>query len=507
MPMARLSRLLLLLCSFLPVAGNSAIELAAIDMELSAGLGGQAVAGRATEIEVRLFATSPQTAELQIRDANGYLSVPITLQGQVLKQLWLPVTPEPLSPLRVRLSSSSGEVIEKELNFEHGHVPLSLVSRSVPAYRAQGSHQRITGVRPVIVPAESLPRSLQAYAGVHAIVTDVESLSNLTIEQSRAFANYLSGCNILLLATASPALLERVRSLSGCSGKYIQSYQTLAQVSELLRELDARLPLKPPSAQNMLALRFPAFQDSMVTSLSLYLAAYIALMALLCWQMQKTNYLLILPVIAAGAGILAWTGSGSAQLISWAESQSDDSHLRVSSLLLLGGDRRGEKRLTHDADVSITPANSIFNRKTRHDRMRHLDDRSRYELSVHTTMLAPAAYQLTSVARQAPVFTLQLEQGIPQLVYHAESAINQARLLWRGYTYGVPPLAKGESWQPHETEKRLVQTAAEKLLQRHLEFESPALLLPFGPGPQSVAADDIQGQGWLVIRHNPGQTP
>jgi hypothetical protein len=256
-----------------------------------------------------------------------------------------------------------------------------------------------------------------------------------------------------------------------------------------------------------LALQLPAFQDSMVTSLSLYLAGYIALMALLGWQMQKTNYLLILPVIAAGAGILAWTGGGSARMISWAETQSNDSHLRVSGLLLLGGDRRGENSLVHDAAVSISPVGNLFSGKTEHYRSRRLEQHSRRELSVHTAMLAPVAYQLTGVSRRAPAFTLLLKQGVPELVYHAESAVNQARLLWQGYTYRVPPLAKGESWHPHETVKQLAQSAETKLLQRHLEFASPALLLPFALDPRSLAAADIQGQGWLVIRHDPGETP
>lgn len=502
MPIARLSRLILLFCISLPAAGNSSI-----DMEVTAGLGGQAVSGRATEIKVRLFASSSTSAELQIRDANGYLTVPVTLAGQAVKHLWLPVTPKALNPLQVRLLLGSGKVIEKELIFEHGHTPLSLISRPVPVEQALASHQQAPDVRPIIVPAESLPHSSQAYAGVHAIVTDVGSLSSLTIEQYQAFANYLGGCNILLLADASPAVLERVRSLAGCAGRYIQSYQTLAQVSNLLRELDAGLPPKPPSAQNLLAFQLPAFQDNMVTTISLYLAGYIALMALLGWQMQKTNYLLILPVIAAGAGILAWTGDGSTRLTSWAETQSNDSHLRVSSLLLLGGDRRGENSLVHDATVSISPVGSLSSSKTGHDHTRHLDQRSRRELSVHTAMLAPAAYQLSSVSRRAPAFTLQLEQGVPELVYHAESAMNQARLLWQGYTYRVPPLAKGESWHPHETARQLAQSAEEKLLRRHLEFESPALLLPFVPVSHGVGAADIQGQGWLVIRHNPAETP
>jgi hypothetical protein len=494
--MTRLSRLLFLLCFSLPAAANAAIE-----MQLSAGLGGQAVAGRSTELKVRIFANSPVVAELQINDADGFFSAPVTLDAQTEKSIWFPVTPEPTGPLKVRLLSNSGEIIEKELVFEHGNAPLTIISRSVPASRSHGGLRQTPGVRPVIIPPESLPRSLQGYAGIHAIVTDVGSLSSLTIEQYRAFANYLSACNILLLSAASTAVLERVRGLSGCGGKFVQSYRTLAEVSRLLQTLDSKRSVKPPSAQSLLPLQLPLFQASMTTPLILYLAGYIFLMALLSWRMKKSQYLLILPVVAALAGILAWSGSGSARLLSWAETRSGDSHLRVSSLLLLGGDRRGENRLTYDADISISP----FGDNTRYKRARKPDKDARRELSAYTSLLTPAAYQLSSVGRHAPAFTLQLKQGLPELVYHAEKTTNQARLLWRGYTYRVPPLAKGESWNPHETQKQISLSAEEKLLQRHLQHDLPALLLPFTPGLPGVAAARLQNQGWLVIRHSPEQ--
>lgn len=495
--MTRFSRLLLLLCFSLPAAGNSVIE-----MKLTAGLGAQAVVGYSTEIKISLFATSTTVGELQIRDANGYISIPVSIKGQTEKQLWLSVNPEPLSPLQVRLLSNTGEAIEKELFFEHGHTPITIISGPVPANQTRGSYQQAVSIRPVIIPPESLPRSFQAYAGIHAIVTDAVSLSNLNTRQYHAFADYLSGCNILLLSDASTVVLERVRKLSGCGGKFIQSYQTLDQVSPLLQELDSQLTVKLPAAQNLLPLQLPFFQHKMVTSITLYLAGYIAFMTLVNWRMNKTHYLLILPVIAAGVGILAWTGSGSAQLITWAETQSSDSHLRISSLLLLGGDRRGENTVTFDPDVAI----SSFNGKTQQHHIRILNERARRELSAQTVLLTPVAYQLSSVSRHISPFTLQLKQGLPILTFHAEAALSQARLLWQGYTYNVPVLAKGESWFPHETQKQPSSSAEEKLLQRHLEFDSPALLLPFTPNLQGMSAAHIQIHGWLVVRHEPEQT-
>ena len=495
--MTRFSRLLLLLWVSLPAAGNSVIE-----MNLTAGLGGQAVVGHSTEIKISLFATSTLVGELQIRDANGYISIPVSIDGGTEKQLWLSVNPEPLSPLQVRLLSNTGETIEKELIFEHGHTPITIISRPVAVNRSRGSYQQAAGIRPVIILPESLPHSLQAYAGIHAIVTDAVSLSNLSTRQYHAFADYLSGCNILLLSDASPAVLERVRKLSGCGGKFIQSYQTLAQVTPLLQELDLQPSVKLPTAQNLLSLQLPLFQNEMVTSLTLYLAGYIVFMALVNWRMKKTHYLIILPVIAAGAGILAWTGSGSAQLITWAETQSSDSHLRLSSLLLMGGDRRGENRVTLDPDVSI----SSFDNKTQQHQIRILNERAQRELSARTVLLTPVGYQLSNVNRHKPAFRLQLKQGRPVLTFHAETAFSQARLLWQGYTYNVPVLAKGESWFPHETQKQRHSSAEEILLQRHLEFDSPALLLPFTPNLHGVTAAHIQSNGWLVVRHEPEQT-
>ncbi len=493
--MTCLRRLSLLLWLSLPAYGSSAIE-----MELTAGLGGQAVVGLSSEIKIRLYAASTTAVELKIIDTNVSTTVPVTLAEQTEKLLWLAVTPSTKSPIQVRLLASSGEVIEKELFFEHRQTPITLISSSIQAYQVHNSHQQSSGIRPVIISPGNLPHKSQAYAGVLAVVTDAASLSSLSSDQYHAFGNYIGACNILLLSDASAVVLEDVRKLSGCGGRFIQSYQTLAQIPLLLTKLKSQRNAKLPSTQDMMSLQRETFQSRMVTSLSYYLSGYIILMALFYWRMNKTHYLLVLPVITACAGALVWNGNGSSQLLSWAETESGDIHSRVSSLLLVGGDRRGENRVTLAADIDLSNAD----RDTQQSHLRHIGQGSLRELSAQTQLLSPQVYQLSSVSRQVAPFTLQLKQGRPELVLQAESAIDRARLLWQGFTYDVPALTKGEVWQPNETQKKDSVSAEEKLLHRRLQFDAPALLLPFIPD-QGVGADNIRNTGWLVIRHRPEQ--
>jgi hypothetical protein len=493
--MLRSNWLLLLVCITLPAAGNPELR-----MELSSGLGGQVVSGRASEIGIRLFASSATRAELQFSDRNGDTSIPVTLDAQREKRLWIPVDPAALGPLRVRLLTDAGEIVESELVFAHGDTPITIVSRSVSADQSHASHPLATGIRPVVIAPGGFPRSFQAYAGVAAMVTDLASLSGLSTEQYRAFAKYLSGCNVLLVSATSQALLQQLRKLAGCGGKFIHSYASLEQVPALLQTLAAGRGAKSPSAQNLLSLLEPRWRDAMATSLTLYLAGYIIFIALVNWRMQRTQYLLLLPVVAAAAAILAWSGDGASRSVSWVEAQSGDSHASVATLLLQGGDRRGSSDISIDADAAL----SSFGAGPPAARIRYAEPGGRRQLSVRTNLLEPVAWQMRGVRRQALPYTLHMRQGLPEVIRRADTATNRAILLWQGYTYAVPELEKGESWRPYETRKLPALSAAEKLLQRYLQHESPALLLPFTLRQEALATQG-QDQGFLVIRHHPGQ--
>jgi len=495
--MHRLNWLLLLACIAPPAAANTGLR-----MELSAGLGGQVVDGVSSELGVRLFAASATRAELRFSDRNGDVSIPLELDGQSEQRLWIPLNPAAQGPLVVRLLSDAGEVLASELSFAHGDMPVTIVSRPLRAAGSAPGHAAATGIRPVVIAPDSYPHSFPAYAGVAAMVTDLASLAGLSTAQYRAFAQYLGGCNPLLVSSAGEAMLQQLRRLAGCGGSFIRAYDSLEQVPGLLRTLAAARAAQAPSAQDLLPLLTPRWRDDMASSLILYLAGYILFIALINWRMQQTQYLLLLPLIAAGAGLLAWSGEGASRSLSWVEARSGDSHASVTTLLLLGGDRRGSSSISVAADAALSrlggepPAASIRYTRPPGPRL----------LSVRTNLLEPVAYRLLGVRRETLPYSLQLRQGLPEVTRRTDAATNRAILLWQGYTYPLPDLAKGESWRAHETRRLPALSAAEKLLQRHLQHDSAALLLPIASASDSAARQSRE-HGFMVIRPVPGQTP
>jgi len=467
-------------------------------MELQAGLGGHVASGRATEIQVRLFAASPVEVELEVMDGNGVTTLPLLLDEHKEKTFWLPVTPERHRPIQVRLLTSQGTVIEKVLAFKHSRAGLTVISSSIPVQKSLNWHQPSSDISPVVLSAKSLPHSSQAYDGIEAIVTDSLSLSSLSHNQYRSLGNFLGQCGIMLILDADPLMLERVHQFSGCNGRLIHSFEALSQVTPLLLKLSAVHPPKPPSPQDLMSLGESALQNQTATSLSLYLGGYMLFITLVSWHMRKARYLLPLPVLVAAAGILAWSGAGSHQFITWVETESNDNHARVSSLLLLGGDRRGESQATLGAETKL------FNIRgdAHYSSLYYPLDASHRVLHGHTHLLSPRAYQLTSVARQSSRFQISISDGHPQVVFLGNTSPEEAQLMWRGKSYSVPVLSRNQRWQPDEILGQPPASAAERLLNRRLAYVDPALLLPFTTDSANSSTPAI---GWLVIRHNPGR--
>ena len=494
---ARQIQFLLLMLLTLPASGGDSIE-----MNLKAGLNGRAVTGEATEIEIRLFASSPINGELEILDSNGLTTLPVQLDERQEKTWWIPVTPRALRPVNIKLITTQGQVIEKAQGFEHSRTLLTLISSTIPVgVTTFSGHQQSSEIVPVILSTIALPHNTQAYASVGAIVTDAQSLSQLAQDQYHALSQYLNRCGILLVATTDKTALERVRNISGCSGHFVDTYEDLSEVTSALLSLNTKHPLKLPPAQELLSLQQTAFQQRMITSLSYYLGGYILFIALVTWRMKKTPYLLLLPALVAGSGALAWSGAGGHQLITWSEIMSGDDYARVSSVLQLGGDRQGRNSITLGPDIQLSdigdsPQSSI----------RYQDDGAHRVLSVYTHLLTPHASKLASVTSYSAPFSLTLENGYPRVMLQAETFPAETRLLWRGRSYSVPMMVQGKSWQPVEATGNQPETAAEKLLNRRLSFGDPALLLPSSAGALDNSESDTQTMGWLVIRHDPARS-
>lgn len=470
-------------------------------MELKTGLGGQSAPGQTSEIKIHLFATHPIAGELEIIDGNGLTRLPVQLDEQREKTLWLPVSPGPLIPVKVRLITEQRVVADNMLVFEHSPSPLIIISSTIPVSETLNMHHQPVGITPVILSATGFPHIAQAYSGVDAIVINPQTLSSLSQDQYHALAYHLSRCSIMLLSGTNQTVLERLRNIAGCNGRFVQSYENLSQVTPMLLKLIAKRHPKTPAPEELMPLRQTPFQQQMITSISLYLGGYIFFFTLATWLMKKTQYLLLLPALVAAAGLMVWIGEGSHHLISWAETESGDSHNNISSLLLLGGDRLGENSITLGTDTRL----SNFLDEAQHPSIRYLQDVGQRELSGFTYLLSPQAYHLTSTARRLPQFLLTTKEGQPEVIFLGEQSPAETRLLWRGHSYSVPVLARDDRWQPDKMLGHEPTSHAERLLNRHLAFENPALLLPYTPDLAEVGDNAIQTTGWLVIRHNPEQ--
>jgi len=474
-----------------------------IEMELKAGIGGHAVIDQASEIKIRLFSSTQFKGKLDIRDATGRITYPVQLDEYKEKIIRLAVTPTAGKTVMVRLITEHSGEIEKQLTFNISDKPLTIISSTIPVSMSLKKHQQADSIIPLILAAQELPHNPQAYTGINALISNEKTLSRLSDKQYHALSTYLSRCGILLLSQSRQSLLKDLQNMSGCSGRFVHNFTALSQVTPILLKLHSEIPPKLPGLQDLMPLQHSLFQHQMITSLSLYLGGYVFFIALLSWRVKKTIFLLVLPVLAAAAGTLAWSGSASHLLISWAETVSGDNYSRVSSLLLLGGDRLGDSKINIAADTLIVNPGQ----GSQYPDIQFQKYGTRRTLNVHTQLLSPQTYLLTAIKPLVPSFTVKLIDNYPQVVFLGEVFPDKPRLLWRGGTYVIPILKKGKAWQPDKKQGTFPTSAQERLLNRRLAFDSPAVLLPIIIPEQTTTADSqMQSTSWMVIRHNPEQS-
>lgn len=496
--MPRYARLFLFL--LLPLLSLSAGADNVIDIKLKAGLGGHAVKAHATEIKIQLFSTMQTDGVLNIKDATGHISIPIQLDEHKEKIIWLPVTTPPDRTIIVNFTINN-TIIEKTLTFDISHAPITLISSSIPlSMSLNNKQQQSNHITPAILSLDELPHNSQAYAGIDAFVTDQKTLSQLSEPQYQALNHYLSRCGILLLSLSDQALLERVQTLAGCNGQYVHSFTELSDVTPILLKLHSERPPKLPALQDLAQLQKTSLKQQMISSLTLYLVGYVLFLALMTWQIKKTRYLLLLPVLVAGAGTLAWSGSGKHQLINWAETISGDHTIRVSSLLLSGGDRMGDSQINLGPEIWLSnPAQT-----SQHPEIQFKQYSTLRTLHIQTPLLSPQTYLLSSIDGLEPTFSLKKTEHYPEVTFLGDIFPDRPRLLWQGHSYAIPPLKKGDTWQPDKARGKFPTTVEERLLNRRLAFNAPALLLPYVPTQSVTINHHGQDVSWLVIRARSG---
>jgi hypothetical protein len=477
------------------VAGDPVAE-----MELKAGLAGQIVAGGTGELEIRLFASRPFHGDLVLEDANGTTRLPVHLDERKVRTIHLPVRPGHLKSVGAKLLSEQGVVTSRDLGFEQRGEPLTLIASSIPSYQAFDSHRESHGITPLILAADGLPHLPQTYESVAALVMDPQTLSRLSADQYRSLADYLGRCGVLLLRDMEEASLRKLQGIAGCQGRLIETFDSLSQIPPTLQRLGGISPLKPPALTDLLTLQATENQHRIMLTITLYLLGYLLLTALAVWRLQKTQLLLLLPFLAAGAAALVWNGPSQWTLISWSEMESGDSHMRTSSLLIQEGDKRGENNLELDKWVPLRLPMGDSSGSS----IQYMEQGDSRRLTGFTPLLVQQHYQLFTLSQHTPGLLLSMQTGSPEIIVGQRGETTQAKLIWHGQAFDLPPLSAGARWQPDQNRGRAPTAAAELLLSRRLAFEDTALLLPSKAMLNGLLLHATQSIGWLVIRPAPG---
>lgn len=470
-------------------------------MDIRAGLGGQAIDGLASELEISLFSSQSFTGEVEITDGLGRTVIPVQIDEQKLNSRWLAVTPDRHQPIQVNLVINGNRVLSKQLTFEVNKNPFSIISSSIPRSQTLDKLQYSNSNTPLILPSMGLPHTIPATAGVAAIVTEPESLASLTDAQYNALNHYLERCGFMLVTAAQGSMLKRLKNISGCNGRFVQVFDDITQIPALLDRMQSQRPPGLPSASDLLSLQPTDLKQQMVPTITIFLGAYILLILLISLRLKNLNYLFLLPVFASIAGIIAWSGQGSQQMISWAETESGDNQVRVSSLLLSGGNRQGNSSINIGSEIHVLKLNKDSQRPD----FSYSKQASYRVMQVKTHLLRPHSLELKYVSHVESPFLLKLENNIPKIIFQGSQPEQNCLLLWQGHTYEIPTLIQGSVWQPEPGSGRQPGTAMERLLNRHLNYDSAALLLPYESAPAHTGTPTMKPAGWLVIRHDQGQ--
>ena len=471
-------------------------------MELKAGLAGQVGSGRATEIEIRLFATSPVSGELLFKDSNGSNRMKIRLSERQEQIIRLPVAPLPLKPLKVWLSGDGFADIGRELTFEQSDQRLTLVASPIPSYQTFDSHRIAQGITPLILSAEGLPYLSQTYDSVVALVMDQRTLSRLSSDQYHSLADYLSRCGTLLLHRTDQGAVRQLRNSAGCGGRYIEAFNDLTEVAPTLQRLGDSGPVTPPTLTDLLTLRESDQRQQMISALSLFLAGYLLLVVLALWRLQKPQLAMLLPLLAAAAAGLAWNGSSQRSLVSWSETESGDKTMRTFGLLSVGGNRRDDFNLALGEGLQLYPPHE----KPRDLVIQYEEDGASRRLAASSPLLVQQHYGFSTLQHKETGYTLSMREGVPLIRFPPRGDLSQTKLIWRGQVFDLPSFPTGGSWRPGRHQGRPPVSPAERLICRRLAFEDAALLMPHSVSYDEIPLSAGYAAGWLVIRPARGET-
>jgi len=446
--------------------------------------GGRFFPGQESEIAVRLLSGSSGPFELLIRGGD----IPVRYRGRFSAdtplRIWIPLRPRP------------GQAIDAILTRPGNDTPLTF---RPPPFTAVSTRLRVStdpteaksagGPTPPLLVTEpgALPRTSSGYGPVQHLSIRASQLTSLDPEQVTALGHFIQNCGNLQVSGASATLLQRLRGISGCNGRFVQQSGQPVPMTHLppLPGADLLRGLNRRPAMNRI--RLPA----------LLLASHLLLLSLLALYRRRP----LLPLAATGLACLAllllWPRQHAAtRLINWAELESGAAAARFSALLIVDGKTDSEHELPVPARLGLPHAPKGGGLSFVLDAQQPMQE----QLLIHTRPFSRQWYLFHGATPIQTGLRLNLTATGPTVHNSGDTPTSAAMLGWNDEVHQVPPLRPAERWHPTELSRLPGHTPLRSLLRSRSSGDQPALLLPWNPADLGPTGTSLPGLGWLLIR-------
>jgi hypothetical protein len=460
---------------------------------------GRAPEGAATELALSLYARRGDEVRASILGAGAPVSLQARLEAGEPRTLHVPLRPAAgTDVLRVRVETAEGETRELEIAVERPAPGEARIAVAAANASSDAITRRLAGrpdARVVSLPASALPRSMEAYEAVDALVLDASAASGLDPAQAGALEAHLAACGRVVALAPGDRAAGALRAATGCRGAALTVVSTPSDAADAALVRTEAPPLPDPRALARATRPALGAARSVHAMLALSALGLVAAVALA----RSPLVPLALPVLAGALACAAygWGGGVDADAVVWTVQEPGDAVARWSASLRLGGAGRGEVVLRGVPDpshvISVAPPAALV-RVERGDAGASFVARS--------GLLAPVDLALEGVTRADVGLALALEAGRPVVTAGAAATPAGALLSWRGQLWPVPALDAGERWTPGETpsETPRAEALGTVLRETGLVGGPPVLLVPFVPAAAAELAREGAARGWLLIK-------
>jgi len=300
-------------------------------------------------------------------------------------------------------------------------------------------------------------------------------------------------CGRIVIVGVSSATLARLTDDAGCSGRFLATAESVADIESRVTSLLETPAQQPPSSSNLRTLLDNNAVARQITPLVAFFAIYLCVLLITVKSRHAPVYFVSASVAATLIGLVAWTTSpGYIERVEWAEMDSGSAVARFTSILRVIG---GGNRVTFDTPIGSGPLQAL----QALDLMVVSDQSGDVAASVSfdTRLLAQHEFIASGATTMPATLMVEHSGNVPLVTNTGTGKSPPALLAWNDSRYSVPSLTANEDWQPSAEPEPWGTSRAEQLFRQRAMQETTALLYEYSPVSQQ-AIDSARS--YLMVR-------